>query len=340
VLELDHADIPAYLRARGLLGEGENATVTPLGGGVSNIVVRVITPRMDAVLKQALARLRVKDDWPSRIDRVFREKDCLETLFTLLDGRHVPRVLFEDRDNYLFGMSHAPAGAQVWKAQLMGGQIDHAVARQVGAILGLIHGRSQGDPDVAARFAGQEVFDQLRIDPYYRTTAARHPDLAPLIDAQVARMGRTRTALVHGDYSPKNLLVLPDGEVWVLDCEVAHWGDPTFDLAFCLNHLFLKEIHNPAWAAAYARAREAFWARYLATVGEQPACLERDTVAQLGCVMLARIDGKSPVEYIVAEAEKDLVRRVSGRILREGPGTLAAVEEIVAAESATARGEG
>ncbi|GAC1427789.1 MAG: aminoglycoside phosphotransferase family protein [Chloroflexota bacterium] len=329
MLELDRCDLGSYLRERGLWAPGEPMETATLGGGISNIVVRVTTPRLDAVLKQALPRLRVQDDWPSRIDRVFREKECLETLHQLFGGCHVPRVLFEDRANFLFGMTCAPDGTRVWKAELMAGHIDPRVARRVGALAGTMHSASRRDPAIAALFGDQEVFDQLRLDPYYRTTAARHPDVAWAFEAQIERMAATRTALVHGDYSPKNLLLLPHDDIWILDCEVAHWGDPTFDLAFCLNQLFLKRIHLPRWAPLYRAAIAAFWQGYTDAAPQDSKDLERDTMAQLGCLMLARIDGKSPAEYIVSAAEKGRVRRVAYHIITEKPATLAAVHAVV-----------
>ena len=81
------------------------------------------------------------------------------------------------------------------------------------------------------RFADYEAFDQLRVEPFYRTVSGvarswRRPS-RPL----TTRMEATHVCLVHGDYSPKNVLV-GDG-LWVIDFEVAHFGDPAFDLAFC-----------------------------------------------------------------------------------------------------------
>ncbi len=142
-------------------------------------MLRVTTPRMDAVVKQALARLRVKDDWPSRIDRIFVEQECLETLGTFwVDGTY-PRVLFADPANFLFAMEYAPTGSVVWKAELLAGRIDPAVAGQVGRLLGTMHACVRAmTRRLPRRFADQEVFDQLRLDPYYRTTAARHPEVA------------------------------------------------------------------------------------------------------------------------------------------------------------------
>jgi 5-methylthioribose kinase len=160
---------------------------------------------------------------------------------------------------------------------------------------------------------------QGRIDPYHRFTAARHPDLAPAIHAEAARMLAHRETLVHGDYSPKNLFAYPD-RVLMIDFEVAHWGDPAFDAAFCLTHLLLKVIHFPDQRREYLGAARAFAEGYAG--GTET---ERHTVRELGCLLLARIDGKSKKDYTTAEAEKEHARLLARRLFLSPPGSLADV---------------
>ncbi|MEF8856196.1 MAG: phosphotransferase, partial [Haloplanus sp.] len=131
----------------------------------------------------------------------------------------------------------------------------------------------------------------------------------------------TSRTLVHGDYSPKNVLVdrSDDPVPWILDFEVAHWGDPAFDAAFMLNHLFIKSIYNHDRHAAYADAADRFWTAYDRAAEWD---IERETVAELAVLMLARVDGKSPVEY-VDRAVAEALRRVAKRTLRGDAETLA-----------------
>jgi 5-methylthioribose kinase len=176
-----------------------------------------------------------------------------------------------------------------------------------------MHDRAMEDAEARATFAGQEVFIQGRIDPYHRFTARRHPGLAEAIEREVERMLATRVTLVHGDYSPKNLLAL-SGRPKMLDFEVAHWGDPSFDVAFCLTHLVLKVIHFPNGRTRYLDVARIYWDGYGSPLDEGAV------VAELGCLLLARIDGKSKEDYITAEPERQGARDLGAWLLCERPG--------------------
>lgn len=328
--QLDAANAISYLVGRGLIAteSARTATATDLGGGVSNIVIRVdFCGEMERalVVKQSLPKLRVAGDWFADRERIYRECAGLKYLAGRLDASGIPRVVFEDRDNFLFVMTAAAAGGVNWKEDLLAGRIDAAVAGQVGKLLGEMHRSSAvaGDkiPPDLREFADQHCFVQLRIDPYHRAAAAAHPDLAGVIEAEAQRMLNRRRALVHGDYSPKNIIVSGAGaaaQAFVLDFEVVHLGNPVFDLAFMLNHCTLKAIHRPELAGQYNEAARAFRAAYRAAGGEVAQDAdgsERDTVRQLGVLLLARVDGKSPAEYIVRDAQRRRVRSIARSIL-------------------------
>ncbi len=146
--------------------------------------------------------------------------------------------------------------------------------------------------------------------------AGVHPDLASALHRLVECTAAARLALVHGDVSPKNILVGPDGPV-LLDAECAWYGDPAFDLAFCLNHLLLKCLWRPAAQASFLACFAALANTYLAAVAwEPPARLEARAAALLPGLLLARIDGKSPVEYVTADTDRARVRRVAAELIR------------------------
>lgn len=307
-----------------------SATAQSLGGGVSNVVIRVDVPGEPGglVLKQSLLRLRVEQEWLADRERIYREAASLRYLAKVLPASALPKVVHEDRANYLFVMTAAPAEGVNWKDTLLAGNVDPAMAKQAGALLGRIHQHSAVTddriPDELEQFADQSAlggFVQLRIDPYHRATAAVHPELANAIEIEAQRMLNRRLALVHGDYSPKNVIVVGSGaaaEVFLLDFEVAHLGNPVFDLAFMLNHLTLKAIHKPRLAGEYNAAARSFWSAYLDNAGPfatDPAGFERETVRQLGVLLLARVDGKSPAEYITGDHQKQQARNLAKGIL-------------------------
>src|SRR5262245_52879430 len=161
MLELTPENTIDYLRSRGQLPSGP-LHVELLGGGVSNVVLRVSTPEQQFVLKQSRPQLRTRDAWFSNLDRIYREQEVMEALLPLLPPLTVPKVLFADRENYLFAMSHAPAGTRVWKEALLAGEIDTGVGERAGVVLGRMHEGSANNASFLERFAERTVFEQLR----------------------------------------------------------------------------------------------------------------------------------------------------------------------------------
>ena len=293
-------EIVGYLRHRGLIPDAA-VTIERLSGGVSNDVLAVSGGGVALVVKRALRRLRVAEEWLADPGRVLAEGEALRAAARLQPDR-VPPVLDIDRDAYVIVIGRAERGAYEWKDDLLAGRVDLVVAARLGTVLGRWHAGTAGDPEIQRRFAGIEAFDQLRIDPFYRWVGRQHPDLAPAIDATVVKMLARPSCLVHGDFSPKNVLLGP-ATMWVIDWEVAHYGDPGFDVAFLLTHLICKSLNRPAATEAYRAAAVTFVERYLATTGSAVAWDESHVVAQTACLVLARIDGKSPAGYLDAAAQ-------------------------------------
>jgi aminoglycoside phosphotransferase (APT) family kinase protein len=218
-----------------------------------------------------------------------------------------------------------PSEYRVWKQALRNGQVDLATARTVGGVLARVHGFSAARPELAEQFATDAIFFDIRLEPYLLATAQRHPDLAPILERLVQVTRAHTLALVHGDVSPKNILIGARGPV-LLDAECAWWGDPAFDIAFCLNHLLLKCLWNTSATSAFLSAFETLSETYLQAVNWEPRLeLERRAAALLPGLFLARVDGKSPVEYVTAETQRDRVRRVAGALLRQPVQTLRSV---------------
>ena len=309
--------------ALGRMGqEADDVTLTLLGGGVSCDVWLVKAPgRAPMVVKRALAKLRVKDDWRAPPERAAAEIDWFRLAEKVLPGA-APKIMGEDAAHYMFAMEYLPPeNYKLWKAELLAGHADADFAAQVGAALAKIHAATAGKAEVATSFAHQAQFFALRISPYLLTAAERNPDVAHIIQKLADDLGAARTALMHGDVSPKNILVGPNGPVF-LDAETACYGDPAFDIAFCLNHLLLKYVRNPD--AAYLESFRALKDAYLSGVNwESPHATETRTAHLLAALLLARMNGKSPVEYITDPAQKNLVREAAKAFLKSGESSLA-----------------
>jgi 5-methylthioribose kinase len=314
----------AYLAGKGVVQNAGELNVRELGGGVSNLVLRIDFNRerhSGWVIKQSLGKLRVRDDWRSDRSRVFREAEAIRLLRPVLGAQAVPELILLDRENFLYVMTAAPEGARVWKDDLLAGQVDLETATMVGNLLATLIRATSADRSLCEPFADRTVFDQLRLDPYYRTTAARHPALRGEFSSLIADCLQVQSALVHGDFSPKNIL-LHAGGVLLIDFEVVHWGDPAFDAGFLINHLMLKALYRPQYASRYLDAVRAFWKPVQPAPGASDPGFERRTVRHLGALMLARIDGKSPVEYLQDEATRDQARALARQLLRERPARL------------------
>jgi 5-methylthioribose kinase len=319
MLELTEANVLDYLRTNGHIGSGP-ARAELLGGGVSNIVLRIEAPDRTFVLKQSRPRLRTRDDWFSDLDRVFREQQVIQALHLFLP-EVVPTVLFADQDNYLFAMSAAPADHRVWKQALLAGDIDMGLAERAGYILGRIHQATANNPALIGPFADHTVFVQLRVDPFYRKVQERRPEVALAVEPLIQDMLCLKEALCHGDFTPKNLLV-HQGGFTLVDYETAHLGDPSMDLGLFLSHVILKAYRRPKLLRSYLDMARAFWSGYSAQVRFRPIKeLAARGVLHFGACLLARIDGTSPVDYLPEEPTREAVRRLGRHVLWDRPGS-------------------
>ena len=319
------ADLEDFLVARGLADPGERQAWTVLSGGVSSDIWRVDLRDRTICVKRALAKLRVKDEWQAPPDRNLYEWRWFKTVRRWIPDA-APEPLAFDPERRLLAMQFLPPEDHpLWKAELMAGRVDPAFAAAVGERLGRIHAASAAEPGLAAEFASDEGFHALRIDAYLLAAARRRPEVAEQITAIADRTARRRVGLVHGDATPKNILMGPKGPVF-LDAETAWWGDPAFDLASVLNHLLLKRLPVKHRTRALNDSFTAMAEAYLDHARFEPrADLEARAASLLPALLLARVDGKSPVEYITTDAERDLVRRAAVPLLLQPPETLDAV---------------
>jgi len=306
-----------------LVAENDNPSLVELTGGVSAEIVLAGTSAGAICVKKVRPFLKVAGEWRASPARAEAEKKWIRLVGSFLPG-NVPEILAEDAPAFTFAMKYLDPGQyRNWKSSLRDGEVSAGTGAEVGKILGTVHRRTAGDPAVATGFANDEDFADLRLNPYFAVAAGANPEVGPVLQALIERTASTKLALVHGDFSPKNILIGPQGPV-ILDAECAWYGDPAFDPAFCLNHLFLKCVWKPQHAARYLRCAGAFWGGYLSEAAwAAPARMEERVATLLPALMVARIDGRSPVEYLTDPLVKDKVRAFAKRVLLKPEKTLA-----------------
>lgn len=327
VSDIDTADIEHALIALGLAPAGMPLNFSRLTGGVSSDIWKVDLPSGPVCVKRALARLRVAANWQAPVERNAYEVAWMRAAARFVPDA-VPAVRAASVEYGLFVMDYLPPDEYLqWKTLLRDGQAHPATAAAVGGVLVRIHAATAGDAGLAARFPTDAIFHSIRLEPYLLATAKRHPDRAETLRALAQVTARTKRALVHGDVSPKNILIGPRGPV-LLDAECAWYGDPAFDVAFCLNHLLLKCLWNPAARDNFLEGFDALAKAYLEGVCWEPAAAIEERISHLlPGLLLARVDGKSPVEYIETEEDKEIVRRVARALLAQPVAYLATIRD-------------
>jgi fructosamine-3-kinase len=325
--EASLARIAAALRAAGLLAADAVPRLVALTGGVASDIWKVEGAKPPVVVKRALPRLRVAAEWLAPVSRNAAEAAWFEAARAVVPEA-VPEVLLHDPEQGLFAMPYFPPERYpTWKAQLREGEADPALAAQVGGVIARIHAATMHSAALAEQFANDATFHAIRLEPYLEATARRHPEVHDALMELSRSTLCCHRALVHGDVSPKNILAGPDGPV-LLDAECAWYGDPAFDLAFCLNHLLLKCLWSRSAATRFLAAFDALRGAYFEAL--PPAAgpgIEARAARLLPALLLARVDGKSPVEYITADTDRDLVRATAIPLIQTPPAGLASIRD-------------
>lgn len=328
----DAAQLDAYLEAAGLVERAARRVTEPLSGGVSNKVLLVrVEGAASIVVKQGLRKLRVAADWFSDPERVHQEATALRWLATVIPGAS-PTLLHEDRANHIIAMTAVPEPHENWKTMLLAGRVDDGHITRFADLLARIHAAGLDVGALPAEFSIRRHFRSLRLEPYYGDVSSKVPAGREFVAALLTDTERARRTVVHGDYSPKNVLV-HDGELVLLDHEVMHVGDPGFDLGFALTHLLSKANHLPEHRMAFAAAGERFWREYATRM---PAELggpqeQRQAVRHLSACLLARVEGRSQLEYLTATARR-AQRAASLRLIEAAPATVAEAVSIFCEE--------
>ncbi len=368
MIQLSEQNVLEYLRAHHRLAPHDGTTaarevlVQSLSGGIANVVLKILDldggpkvgsdlrtpaqiknnapdPRPNAslcfVLKQPLPKFKTAAEWLVDIDRVLLERDCMNLLAHLLPAGSLPTVLWFDEPNHILAMSAAPAGALLWKKSLLEGHTSSDAAIHAAMLLAMLHSSTTHDAPLLARYGNPKLFIQQRIDPYFQTIASAHPDVASQIHKIMNLLLSSQLCLIHGDFSPKNILLIPAEDpakkithpthsslpntcqsIVLLDFEVAFYGHPAFDVATLINHLLLKAFHHGRPWRNFMLLIDAFWQTYLHTADRSlTSLIQRDAGHLLAALLLARIDGKSPAEYLTDPAIQQTIRSAAKSIL-------------------------
>ncbi len=308
---LNEDSVIPYLVEKKVISAEENPRVEVLTGGVSNVVLAISTSNKQLVLKQALAELKVAEKWEADQRRAIVEANAI-SLFHRLSPRHVPNLIFLDPDCFILILERVPIESTVWKSDLLSDVINPEIAAELGRILASWHNFGEHDEKAREQFMEDSLFEQLRIDPFYRFVADRNPALRPSIDTLISELEGDKTTIVHGDFSPKNMMVGAKDEVYVLDFEVTHVGNPVFDLAFLTAHLLCKFFRA-------SNAREERLLKNCADRFFEEYSKLRKVASSFGLhvalIALARVKGKSPVNYLSEDQQRLLVRHTEKILL-------------------------
>ena len=323
-MKLDSAHtVKSYLIRENIITGKDEPLIERLSGGVSCEVWKVHHGEYKWVLKQALERLNVKADWYADIERIHREHEVMEALHGILPEKVIPAVVYKDYVNHVYIMTAVEGNATTWKEELFNENFSVGLAEKAATFLTAMHSYHDGiSPEDQVRFRNQKYFRQLRIEAFHETIIQKHPYLSPYVQQLIEELIKQQTCLVHGDFSPKNMLIDADGKLMFVDFEVTHWGNPVFDLAYCLGHLMLK-----AW---YLNRKESVL-RLIHAFLESYTLPKGNLIPHLGLLLLARMDGKSPVNYITDEHTKIIIRNVAVNWIRGKTKTGNVVQQIKSA---------
>jgi 5-methylthioribose kinase len=299
---LNPSTVVEYLTSKNVIQKNDNPQVEVLTGGVSNVVIAITTANQKLVLKQALAELAVSEKWEADQRRAIVEANAIE-LFNKLTPNQVPKLIFLDPDRFILVLERVPVGSTVWKSDLLAGVINPDIGLKLGATLASWHNYGEKSAEAKLKFMEDSLFEQLRIDPFYRFVATKNPQIEVPIRKLINELEGDKTTVVHGDFSPKNIMVATNDDIYILDFEVTHAGNPVFDLAFLIAHLLCKffRTDDRLHAKLLANTAISFMKEYQTLRRISPSVTRHAAL-----IALARVEGKSPVNYLSTDAQQKL----------------------------------
>ncbi len=307
-----------YLRNGERIGENTKVHISQLTGGISNRTVLLnFDDGSSWVMKQALDKLRVDGDWFCSPERIFYEAEAMRWLEQYVAGNS-PRLIFEDQSEYVLAMEAVQPPFENLKTLLINSPPKSSYFSLAGKLLGQIHLQgSKKENHIPHLFKDTHFFQSLRIEPYYLETIKKIEKTRRFFETLIDDTNKDHFTVVHGDFSPKNILVKRD-KLILLDHEVTHFGDGTFDLGFFIAHLLSKANHLPEYRSEFISGVLIFIEAYLDQTKVMTKYREQRTVRHsIGC-FLARVCGLSQLEYL-SEQQRLRQEFIAMRLLSDIP---------------------
>lgn len=313
-MNLDKKSLPPYLRRKKVVVQGESVRdINQIGDGRKNIVYSVVTSKQRLIVKQAHSRVQhTKERIFLDRKRIFQEHACIQVMSEIVPPDFIPTVLLEDRSNFILVTSGPAREAVLWENELARGRVDLQIAAQCGEALATIHNETINASELKSMFKDTKAFEQMRIEPIYDRIADAFPELKKTIDDRAKGLRSSGKVMVLGDLRPRNVWV-NKGQIYLVDFATAHFGMPTFDVAFYCSDLCLKAIMNSHQKAAYLEAINVYWLSYFDTARyPKRQQVERSAVRDFGCILLANAH-TPPVE--IDDHTRDLTNRIAQSLL-------------------------
>jgi 5-methylthioribose kinase len=331
---LDESNVFEYLRGRGLIGPEEPADQEPAGDGNINWVRRIRSARSGRswIVKQARPALERFPEYEVTTERIVFEARYFEVTGPFDAERVRPAVLHFDPEQRVLVLEDLGNAERLDAALGRGADVAAELAR-LATFLGAVHAGTC-DGALAARFRNGEMQrldgDHIFALPYRQNDFPLSPalsdraraiwndaDLVATIDAAYARYLEPHGALVHADVQSGNVLLAERGAV-PLDAEIAHVGDPAFDVGVLLAHLWLPAIARGDRPSGDALARKT-WKAYAAAHGATGLPRYADVARYAGVELLRRTIGAARVAAVERDEAGLAVLDAALGLVREPP---------------------
>ena len=285
--------------------------VEPLKGGVSCEIYKVDTTTNSYCIKKALKKLRVEKDWYADPIRSYYEYLWLKKTKKILPSS-IPEVISYNRmKNYLIIEYLNMSRYSNLKEDLLKGKVDLDNLNKIAKKLLYIHKNLKSNYNKKIFQTHNFNFIKLRINPYLLELNKTYPELKKYINETVNLLRNNQHTVIHADFTPKNILVSKNKQI-ILDAETANYGDPSFDIVSLINHLIIKLLFVNKNKKNFVLALKKIFNTYHSNVTwEEKQDIIKRSLTLLPLMMLARVDGKSPVEYIKNNNEKNKLRRIA-----------------------------